>query len=132
MPQHAVLMNNLKSAFLCSKHAISAMLEKGTGHIVFFPAKSALEPPGKSGAYSIAKTGLVTLMLTLREELIDTEITVNCVAPSILNTPKLRNLPNVDPAKTVKPSDIAELLCSICADEGKILNGSILKVYGNM
>lgn len=123
---------NLKSAFLCSKHAIRVMIEKGQGRIVFFPARVAIEPQPRFGVYAISKAGLITLMLALREELKDTNITVNAVMPSVMDTWRTRRMPHAEPEKWVKPSDVADLLCCLCSDESGAVSGSILKVFGKL
>jgi NAD(P)-dependent dehydrogenase (short-subunit alcohol dehydrogenase family) len=123
---------NLKSAFLCSKHAVRVMMEKGQGRIVFFPARFAIDPKPRFGAYAISKSGLITLTLALREELKDTRITVNSVMPDAMDTWKTRRMPNAQPDKWVKPLDVAELLCSLCSDECSIVSGSVLKVFGKL
>jgi len=123
---------NLKSAFLCSKHAVRVMLEKGWGRIVFFPARFAIEPKPPFGAYAISKAGLITLVLALREELKDTDITVNAVMPDAMDTWRTRKMPNAQPDKWVKTSEVAELVCSLCSDECNIVSGSILKVFGKL
>jgi len=123
---------NLKTAFLCSKHALRVMLEKGQGRIVVFPARLAIEPQPRFGAYAISKEGLITLMLALREELKDTDITVNAVMPSIMDTWRTRKMPHAEPDKWIKPSDVAELLCCLCSNECDALSGSILKVFGKL
>jgi NAD(P)-dependent dehydrogenase (short-subunit alcohol dehydrogenase family) len=123
---------NLKSAFLCSKHAVRVMLEKKKGRIVFFPARVAQEPQPRFGAYAVSKSGLITLISALREELKGTNITVNGVMPSVMDTFRTRHMPNPDPDKWVKPSEIAELLCCLCSDECDALSGSILKVFGKL
>jgi len=123
---------NLKSAFLSTKHAIKIMLDKKSGRIVVFPARVAAEPQPRFGAYALSKAGLITLTQALREELKDTNITVNAVMPSVLDTWRTRKMPHAEPEKWVKPSDVAELLCCLCSDEGDALSGSILKVFGKL
>jgi len=123
---------NLRSAFLCSKHAIRFMMEKGQGRIVFFPARFAVEPKPRFGTYAISKAGLITLVLALREELKDTDITVNAVMPDAMDTWRTRKMPNAQPDKWVKTSEVAELVCSLCSDECNIVSGSILKVFGKL
>ena len=123
---------NLKSAFLCTKHAIKIMLEKKSGRIVVFPARVAAEPQPRFGAYALSKAGLITLTQALREELKDTNITVNAVMPSVMDTWRTRKMPHAEPEKWVKPSDVAELLCCLCSDESDALSGSILKVFGKL
>ncbi len=123
---------NLKSAFICSKHALRVMLEKGQGRIVFFPARLAIEPQPRFGAYAISKAGLITLMRALREELKETNITVNAVMPSVMDTWRTRKMPQAEPDKWVKPSDVAELLYCLCSNECDALSGSILRVFGKL
>ena len=121
---------NLKGAFLCSKHVVKVMLEKKQGRIVFFPAKFAIEPKPRFGAYAVSKVGLITLMKALREELKETDITINAVMPDAIDTWRTRNTPNAQPDKWVKTSDIANLLYCVCSSECDILNGAILKTFG--
>lgn len=123
---------NLKSAFLCTKHAVKIMLEKGRGRLVVFPAKVVIEPQPRFGAYSISKSGLITLVQALREELKETNITANAVMFSILDTPKTRHMPNPEPEKWVKPADVADFLSNLCSDECDALSGSILKLFAKL
>jgi len=123
---------NLKTAFICSKYALRIMLEKGQGRIIVFPPRLAIEPQPRFGAYAISKAGLITLVLALREELKDTDITVNAVMPSIMDTWRTRKMPHAEPDKWVKPSDVAELLSCLCSNECDALSGSILKVFGKL
>jgi NAD(P)-dependent dehydrogenase (short-subunit alcohol dehydrogenase family) len=127
-----LINTNLKSAFLCAKHAIRIMLEKRSGRMVFFPARVASEPQPRFGAYAVSKSGLITLTQVLREELKDTQITVNAVMPSVMDTFRTRHMPNPEPDKWVKPSEIADLLCCLCSEEGRALSGSTLKVFGKL
>ena len=123
---------NLKSAFLCSKHAIKVMLEKKSGRIVVFPPTLVNEPHPHLGPYAMSKAGLLTLVNQLREELKDTNITANAVMISIMDTWKTKNMPNATPDKYVKPTDLAECLCALCSDQCNVLSGSILKVLGKV
>jgi NAD(P)-dependent dehydrogenase (short-subunit alcohol dehydrogenase family) len=123
---------NLKSAFLCAKHAVKIMLEKKKGRLFFFPARVAQEPQPRFGAYAISKSGLITLINALREELKETGITVNGIMPSVMDTFRTRHMPNPEPDKWVKPLDVAGLLCGLCSDSCDALSGSILKVFGKL
>jgi NAD(P)-dependent dehydrogenase (short-subunit alcohol dehydrogenase family) len=123
---------NLKSAFLTCKHGLKYMLEQNSGRIVLFPPRDSLEPQPRFGAYSIAKSGVVTLVSALREELKGTGITINGVMPAIMDTAKTRRMPHADPDKWVKPEQVADLLSVLCSDESVALSGSILKVFGKL
>jgi len=125
----------LKSAFLCSKHAVKAMLEKGRGRLVFFTSRVTTAYQAGHGAGNVAKAGLITLTDILREELKHTHITTNVIMFSRLDTWKTRTLDkmpaigNPDPETWVKPKDVAEFLACLCSDECDALSGSTLKVF---
>lgn len=123
---------NLKSAFLCAKHATKVMLEQNSGRIFFFPASVVWQPKPRFGAYAVSKTGLITLTEALREELKDTPVTVNCVMFSVLDTPKTRQMPNAMPEKFVQPPEVAKLLASLCSGDCGALSGSVLKLFGKL
>jgi len=121
---------NLRGAFISSKYVVRIMLEKKHGRIIFFPAKFAIDPKPHFGAYAVSKGGLVTLMQALREELKETDITVNVIMPDAMDTWRTRKTPNAQPDKWVKTSDVANLVSLVCSDECNILNGAILKTFG--
>ena len=123
---------NLKSAFLASKHVLGYMLERGKGRIILFPARIAVEPQPKYGAYAMSKAGLVTLTQALREELRGTRISVNAVMPSVMDTFRTRKMPHAAVENWVKPEEVADLLCSVCSDDFDAVSGSILKVFGKL
>jgi NAD(P)-dependent dehydrogenase (short-subunit alcohol dehydrogenase family) len=123
---------NLKSAFLAAKYALRYMLERGKGRIILFPARIAVEPQPKYGAYAISKAGLITLTQVLREELRGTQITVNAVMPSVMDTFRTRRIPHAAIENWVKPAEVADLLCSVCSDDFNMVSGSILKVFGKL
>jgi len=81
-------------------------------------------------AYAISEAGLTTLMSALREELKETHITVNAIMPSVIDTPRTRQMPFAEAEKGVKTWEIADLLCFLCSEESGPVSGSILKVFG--
>ena len=81
-------------------------------------------------AYAISKAGLTTFVSALREELKETHITVNAIMPSVIDTPRTREMPFAEAEKGVKTWEIADLLCFLCSEESGPVSGSILKVFG--
>jgi NAD(P)-dependent dehydrogenase (short-subunit alcohol dehydrogenase family) len=123
---------NPKSALLCAKQAVKIMLDKGRGRVVFFPPRVVLEPEPRFGAYAVSKSGLITLAEALREELKETDITVNAVMFSVLDTWKTRHMPHAEPDKWVKPEKVADFLVDLCSDHCDVLSGSTLKLFGKL
>ncbi len=124
---------NLKSAFLCCKHAIPVMLRGGEGRIVNVSSKAAVDVQPGSAAYAVAKGGVVTLTRALREELCDTNVTVNAVMPGIIDTPATRKLmPEADFSKWVQPGEIADVLVGLCAPAARCVSGSVIRIFGEL
>ena len=121
---------NLKTTFLCCKHALKIMLERGRGRILVFPPRVVLGPQPPFSAYAVSEAGLTALVFALREELKDTHITANAIMPSVIDTLNTRAMPFAEAEKGVKTWEIADLLCFVCSDESDPISGSILKVFG--
>lgn len=124
-----MLAVNLTAAFFLSKAVLPHMLERQTGRIVHVAARAAVEPFPGAAAYIAAKAGLVALIRTLALELAGSEVTVNGVLPSTIDTPANRkSMPDGDPAKWVKPESIAQLLIFLASEEAGQLNGALIPV----
>jgi NAD(P)-dependent dehydrogenase (short-subunit alcohol dehydrogenase family) len=124
---------NLRTAFLCAKHAVPAMLEAGRGRIVNVSSKACEDLQPGAGAYAVAKAGLITLTRALRQELKGTGVTANVIMPSIIDTPETRGLmPDGDADRWVKPEQIADALVALCSEECDAVSGSVLRLFGGL
>ncbi|HET7850314.1 MAG TPA: SDR family oxidoreductase [Pseudolabrys sp.] len=122
---------NLISCFLCCRAAIKLM--KSGGRIVNVAARPALEWRSGAGmaAYTIAKTGVAALTVTLAEETAKDGILVNAVAPSIMNTPANRAaMPKADHAAWPKVEEVAATILFLASPENRVTRGGIVPVYG--
>jgi len=64
-------------------------------------------------------------------ELREKNINVNCVMPTILDTPQNRaDMPGVDPRRWVAPSDLAAVLVFLCSDAARAIHGAAIPVTG--
>ena len=64
-------------------------------------------------------------------ELRDHGINVNCVMPSIIDTPANRAaMPGADPAKWVPPADLAAVITFLASDAAKSVHGALVPVVG--
>jgi NAD(P)-dependent dehydrogenase (short-subunit alcohol dehydrogenase family) len=126
-----MLSMNLTSAYLCSKHALQYMLAAGYGRIVNVASKSAFDLGPGVAAYAVAKAGVVALTGCMAKEVKGTGVAVTCVAPSSLDTEKNRTaMSKIDPAKFIKPEQIAETLAWLASDAGGAANGAVVPLYG--
>ena len=126
------MMNlNLKSVFLCCKAVIPHLSERGSGKIVNVSARAGLKGEAGLSAYCVSKGGVRTLTESLAAEVMDSGINVNCIMPSIMDTPMNRDaMPEEDHSRWVKTADVAKVICFLTSDDASIINGAAIPVYG--
>ncbi len=122
---------NLKTAFLLSKHVVSEMLKQSSGKVIHVAARGGLKGVGLDAAYAASKSGVIRLVESMSEEVRSKGINVNCILPSIIDTPENRAaMPNADYSKWVKPSDLARIMLFLASEDARPINGAAIQVYG--
>jgi NAD(P)-dependent dehydrogenase (short-subunit alcohol dehydrogenase family) len=120
---------NLVSAALITKHALRVMKAPGEGRIVHTASRSATVTAGDGFAYSVSKLGVLHLVQMAADEVRGTGITVNCVVPSIIDTPENRRaLPNANQEAWPKARDIARSYIYLAAPDTQLVNGAAIPV----
>ncbi len=90
---HDVIRVNLTSVFYMSRAAIRHMRSRQTGNIISVSSIAGKEGTPQLIPYSVTKAGIIALTKALGKEVIRQGIRVNCVAPAIVETPLLDQLP---------------------------------------
>ena len=124
---------NLRSALLLTREVLPGMKETGYGRIVFMSSKSTLNPGEGEGPYASTKAGLNALAQSAAEEVKETDITINALLPSIIDTPQNREaMPEADFSTWVERDQLAEIIFRLTQPFGDPINGALIPVAGQV
>ena len=130
----------LKGAFLCIKAALPHMIEQKAGRIINIASRAYLGNPGQAN-YSSAKAGLLGLTKSMALENGRHNITVNAVAPGIIDTAAVRSLRHFEKIKANAEAslplprlgtvqDVAAAVAFLASDVAGYITGDVLHVCG--
>ncbi len=129
---------NLLGPLQLSRAAARVMQPAGYGRIVHLSSRAWLG--GETGAaFAAAEAGLVGLTRVLAWELVRDGITVNCVAPGVVDTEDLRRLPPDEVEDLLRlqpvrrpgaPEEVGQAVLFFAADESRYITGQTLYVCG--
>lgn len=128
----AMLNMNLVSCHLCSRAALGAFGSDG-GRIVNVAARKALEPQYGAGmsAYVTSKAAVAALTQALAAEVVERNVLVNAVAPSIIDTPANRAaMPDASHHLWPTPGEIAATILYLASPRNRVTAGAVVPVYG--
>jgi NAD(P)-dependent dehydrogenase (short-subunit alcohol dehydrogenase family) len=122
---------NVRTALNTARAVVPLMLAVGAGKIVNIGAFSAQKGAGQMAAYTASKSALIRLTEAMAAELRDKGINVNCVLPTIIDTPPNREaMPKADPKRWVAPQDLAKVIAFLASDDARAIHGAALPVTG--
>jgi NAD(P)-dependent dehydrogenase (short-subunit alcohol dehydrogenase family) len=122
---------NVRTVLHTARAVVPHMLKAGGGKIVNIGAFAAQRGAAQMGAYTAAKAAVIRLTEAMSAELREKNINVNCVLPTVLDTPQNRAaMPDADPARWVALQDIAAVIAFLASDEARAIHGAAIPVTG--
>lgn len=137
----AVIDTNLKGAFYMMREVSGIMLRQKRGKIINI--SSVVGVMGNAGQtnYAASKAGIIGMTKSLARELAARKITVNAIAPGMIETDMTdvlsekdkENIMSTIPFKEMgKPEDIANAVAFLSSDESNYITGQVICIDGGM
>ncbi len=121
---------NARTLLHMARAVVPLMIGRG-GKIVNVGAAAAQKGAPQMGAYVASKSAVIRLTEAMAAELRTQNINVNCVLPTIIDTPENRKaMPDADPAKWVAPADLANVIVFLSSPAAKAIHGAAIPVSG--
>ncbi len=134
-----MLSVNLTGAFLYSKEVLSDMISRKSGRIINITSMWGLVGASCEVHYSAAKAGIIGMTKALAKEVGPSGITVNAIAPGIIDTDMNNSISDEDmkalaydtPLMRIgKGSDIAKAAIFLASEEASFITGEVMNVSG--
>jgi NAD(P)-dependent dehydrogenase (short-subunit alcohol dehydrogenase family) len=139
-----VLAVNARGTFLCCKHAIPGMTERGGGSIVNMASAGGLVGLRNRAAYCASKGAVIALTRALAVDHVGDGVRVNAVCPGTVDSPWVRNL--VEQAgesleelrarqlmgRLGAPEEIAEAVAYLASDDAAFVTGTAFVIDGGL
>lgn len=134
-----VINTNLRSAFLCSKHALPSMISRQNGCIINISSMWGERGASCEVAYSASKGGLNAFTKALAQEVAPSGIRVNAIACGAIDTDMNRFLSSDERAELESgiglgrfgtPQEVADLVLYLAGDKSTYLTGQVITLDG--
>ena len=136
-----VISTNLKGVFNCTKAVTKLMMKQRGGRIVNMSSVVALKGNISQTNYAAAKAGIIGFTKSAARELASRGVTVNAVAPGLINTDmtaalseKVKEvmLQEIPAGRMGTPDDVANAVAFLVSDQAAYITGQVLSVDGGM
>ncbi len=132
---------HLKGMFNCTRAVINRMIAQGSGRIINIASVTGMMGAPTHSHYAAAKAGMIGFTKGLAKEVAGNNITVNAVAPGIVDTPfigrmnpelKQRVIANTLLGRLGKPKDIAVVVAFLASEDAGFITGQVISPNGGL
>lgn len=136
-----IINTNLTSIYRMSKRAVRGMMKARRGRIINITSVVAQMGNAGQSNYAATKAGVEGFSRTLAREIGSRQVTINCVAPGLIETDMTDDLDErllnsmldaVPIGRLGQPEDIAAAVSFLASDEASYITGVVLPVNGGM
>jgi 3-oxoacyl-[acyl-carrier protein] reductase len=136
-----VLDVNLNGPFYLTRILLKDMIRNKRGRIINISSISGTDGNKGQSNYAASKGGLLAFTKSLAKEVGKRNITVNCIAPGIIETDMISDLSDavktdylrrIPLKKFGKPEDISKMILFLCSDEASYITGQTFYIDGGM
>ena len=136
-----VIDTNLSGAFRVAKRALAKMIRLHRGRVILVSSVGAFIGSAGQANYAASKAGLVGMARSMAQEVASRSITVNVVAPGLVETNMLAALgeqrmtefeAQVPLGRVARPEEIAEAVGFLASDGAAYITGAVLPVDGGL
>jgi len=138
---HKVIDVNLNGPFYLTRLILKDMIKNKKGSIINISSISGTDGNKGQGNYAASKGGILAFTKSLAKEVARRNITVNCIAPGLIETDMISHLSDtvrqgyldkIPLNKLGKPSDIANMILFLCSNEASYITGQTFYIDGGM
>ena len=134
-----VMAINADGVFWCNRAVAPGMAERSYGRIVNVASIAGKEGNPMAAAYSASKAAVIALTKAVGKDFATTGVTVNCIAPAVIETPILEGLSQqhvdymierIPMGRMGKAEEVAALICWLSSEECSFSTGATYDISG--
>ena len=147
---HRVMEVNVKGLFLCTKHAVRAMVESKRGGVILNIGSCASVHPIKDRVvYAASKGAVLTMTQSIATDHVGDGVRCNCICPGRVHTPFVdgfikKNYPGnekkmfkrlsdyMPQGRMLTPGEVGALALYLCSDEARMVTGASFSIDGGI